>query len=352
MASPVTEGTASASPFLSRYVDIEKERILIIPDREFQTADLEIEYHIKAHKSGDQIPFLFYASDFRQDFKIWVDGKETALKQVPSHYRVLEGSPFTDFSHLFEEGDNKAQVVIDESPSTGFYVDLKDLKFFKTSLSEGDHIIRIAYTASVWVDRSEWVNEYSFRYALSPAKYWKSFGELEIILDASNFQEITKTNLGEPIAGDFQSKARWAFSSLPTEVLKISYTPEISLAAKVLIAVSPNGLALFFAVIVITFHFAAIKRYRKYYPDSRFSLVMIAGSFVLPLVILLGAILSYSLVDEAIGPHAGRYHGYTFVIILLYPFLLPVYGIAMWLADRRIKRKAKRMNEPRSIVTA
>lgn len=162
MASPIQEGSFTSTPFISRHVDILQESLLIIPDDRFQTARFVIEYHIRANRPGSQIPLLFYASEFREQFKIWLDGREISLKQVPESYQQLEGTPFTDFGHFFEKEDwsETPRVLLEESPSSGFYVAIDDLKFFETDLDEGMHVIRVEYVADQWVDHSGWVKEY------------------------------------------------------------------------------------------------------------------------------------------------------------------------------------------------
>lgn len=343
MASPIREGTWGATPFISQYVAITKEKILIIPDHKFETAQFKIEYHIQVNKSGRQIPLLFYASEFKENFRIWIDNNEIELSQVPEAYKKLEGTPFSDFGYFFETQNwsQTKQVQIDDSPSSGFYVSIDNLKFFETDLTEGNHLIRVEYVAAKWIDHSDWVKEYSFRYALSPAKYWKSFGALEITLDASNFEGTLKTNLGGPITGKLPSKAVWTFSSLPTEVLQINYQPKVSSTANILITISPIGLTLMFAITLIILHFLAIKLYRKTNLDKRSSWPMIAGSILVPFLSLLGYMYSYHLIDSVIGQEASQYHGYLFLVMILYPILLPVYWVVMWIVDRTLKKTLK-----------
>ena len=339
MASPIHEGTWTARPFISQYVDILKENILIVPDDKFETAQFKIEYHIKADRSGVQIPLLFYASEFKENFKIWIDDREIKLKQVPETYKKLEGTPFNDFAYFFDTKNRSEtkRVLIEDSPSGGFYVSIDDLKFFETDLTEGNHIIRVEYVANKWIDRSDWVKEYSFRYALSPAKYWKSFGRLEITIDASRFDGNITTNIGAPTTGDLHSNGIWTFTSIPTEVLQISYTPCITPTAHTLLKISPTGLTLLLSIILILLHFISIRIYRKANPNKRFSWTMIVGSVIVPFLALFGYMYTFDIIDTAIGQEASRYHGYTFLIILLYPILLPMYWTIMWLVDKTIK---------------
>jgi hypothetical protein len=56
-----------------------------------------------------------------------------------------------------------------------------------------------------------------------------------------------------------------------------------------------------------------------------------------PFFTLAGYMLAFDLIDAAIGPAAGRTHGYTFLVLVVYPFLMPVYWLVMWLFDLRIK---------------
>lgn len=338
MAPPVEEGTWLANPFISQYVDIVQEKILIVPDDRFETAQFIIEYHINANKAGKQIPLLFYASEFKEGFKIWMDGKEIELSQIPETYQKLEGTPFNDFGYFFETPN---QVLIDDSPSTGFYVSLDDLKFFETDLSAGNHLIRVEYIADKWVDKSDWIKEYSFRYALSPAKYWKSFGDLEITLDASNFDKTLITNLGAPETDSLHSTYVWSFSSLPTEVLQITYKPDINSTAKTLLAISPTGLALLFALVLVALHALSILQYRKANPDKRFSWVVIVGSIFVPFAALSGYVYAFDIIDAAIGNEASKYHGYTFLRIIFYPILMPAYWVIMWLFDKILAKKIR-----------
>jgi len=66
--------------------------------------------------------------------------------------------------------------------------------------------------------------------------------------------------------------------------------------------------------------------------------MVILGSLVVPLLILFFHMLSYFIIDWSIGEEASRRHGYTFLILFLYPLLLPVYWFIMWWIDRSMKR--------------
>lgn len=339
MASPIEEGTLSASPFISLYVDVLHEQIHIKPDNTFETAQFDIEYHIHAHQSGSQIPLLFYASEFRENFNIWLDGKEIQLQAVPDQYERIEETPFSDFSYFFKppDYDSTQQLFLMNStaPSERFYVRLDDLKFFEVDLDSGNHVIKVSYTANRWSDRSDWVKTYSFRYALSPAKYWKSFGTLSITLDGSDSPQPLSTNLGNPTDGNINTVQTLNFDALPGELLMISHKPEINSTARFFINISPGWIAILFGILATGLHILAMYRFRKANPNRRFSWVMIVGSILVPLAPILAYSYSFDLIDVLIGPDAGHYHGYgSFFVFGLYPPLLGIYLLITWGVDK------------------
>jgi hypothetical protein len=265
-----------------------------------------------------------------------------SLLPFPDEYKTTADSPFHNFSHSFEppfrEGERET-VEIYWGKDKGVVYYLSELKYFETDLSQGEHRIRVEYTAGVWMDRSGWVKEYSFRYSLSPARHWKSFGTLQVTTDASDFNQELTTNLGPPTEGSLDSISTWNFSQIPSDFFEITYKPEISNLAKTLIAIGPFRLTLTFALLAAAFHLISIATFRKRHPAKKKSWVVIAGSIALPLLVIISYIMSFELIDTTIGEEAGRFHGYTIMAILLYPPVMPVYWAIMWLADRLIQRR-------------
>jgi len=341
MASPVVEGTLGAAPFINKYVDILHEDIFIHPTEDFSSAKFNIEYFVYAHKSGNQIPLLFIASEYKDKFKIWVDDKEVQLQNIPEKYTSLYNSPFKDFDQSFDTtGYTKEPLVtLRLNDRSGITYPLSDLKYFETDLLNGNHKIRVEYNADLWIDLSGWVKEYQFKYALSPAKYWKSFGTLSITLDASELNKKITSNLGTPTKGSLDSVCTWNFNKLPVEVMEISYKPEVSEFANFLIEIGPTGVSLSLGIFIIIFHCWLIMLNRKKGSIKRFPIIRILGCFFVPLLILILFISSYSWIDAAIGDQAGRRHGYIFLVIFLYPFLLLIYFILAWLLDSYWKKK-------------
>ncbi|PHR48067.1 MAG: hypothetical protein COA32_05955 [Fluviicola sp.] len=340
MASPVSPGTKIASPLTSASIDIIKERIFIKPDKNFKTALFTIEYYIKSDKQGQQIPLLFYALDFREDFKVWIDDQEIHLKNIPEDLLIQDSSLLFDFNHLFDSTYNSYsdnELFLNYGSWNNYYLNIEDLKYFETEITKTYHIVRVEYKANRWVDHSGWIKQYSFRYALSPAKYWKSFGELEVTIDGSNFKGELTTNLGDPIVDELSQKAYWKFSSLPKDVLEINYKPK-SFSENTLKSI-PFFTSILLGILLTVIHYFIIKRYRQKNPRSKFSYPFLIGSFLVPLFALMGFSYSYDIIDSFIGEHASKYHGYIFIYNFSYPFILVIYLLSMSLLDKDMKKK-------------
>ncbi|MEM6698842.1 MAG: hypothetical protein AAF599_10630, partial [Bacteroidota bacterium] len=70
MASPIQSGTFTASPFINQYVNILNEEIKITLNDDFSEAEFEVVYQIEALKDGIQIPLIFYALYYKDQFQI------------------------------------------------------------------------------------------------------------------------------------------------------------------------------------------------------------------------------------------------------------------------------------------
>jgi len=336
MASPYREGTFSSSAFTSKNIDILNEKIFIKLDSSFEAALFKIEYSIKTDTDGKQIPLMFHAVDYNGDFKVWVDNKLVTVSSVPSEYQSISNSPFQNFSNVFNK-QNK--VTIYWGHRSGFVYNFKDLKYFETTLSKGEHKIRVEYTATAWLDLRQWVSNYSFRYSLSPAQFWKSFGSLEVTLDATKFKKTITTNFGNPSSGKLDSISVWTFKKLPGKYLQIDFVPKLDSTAETLMNIGTSKLTLCFSVVIAILHLVLIRLFRKRNPQKKYSWVLIVGSILIPFTMLYFNMYSYDIIDNAIGEEASHYHGYTFFVMVLYPILMPLYWVGMWLIDKLHKEK-------------
>jgi hypothetical protein len=340
MANPVTEGTLGARPFVSQYVDVIHEDLSIKIDENFEFATFNVKYHINSSSEGFQIPFLFYASQYLDSFTVTIDGTPVNVQTIPDDVILPEESTFKDFSFLQSPSDtDKYYYLNNRVHDLGFHYSLVDLIYFETDISKGEHVIEVNYRATKWTDQWDWINEYSFRYALSPAKYWKSFGTLHVDLDASSFNQVLSSNLGDPTSGNLKTTAHWEFDKLPVDVLQITYVPEVDETTQTLMKLGPMGLALIASVFLVIIHLVLIIWHRSRNPSKRFSIPVIAGSLMIPLFFVLTWMYSYNFIDSYIGEHAGRTHGYTFLLLGLYVFITPFYWGINWLIDKDLKKK-------------
>ncbi len=346
MGNPVIRGTMGARPFVSEHAEVIREDLFITIDERFKYANFNVKYYINSFKEGFQIPFLFYASEYSDSFSVRIDGKEVPVKEIPRIFRFSEKKEFQDFSYFFGLFDSTKNAGQGEIPlGKNFYITLDNMIYFEADIPKGRHLIEVSYKAKRWTDKSDWVRQYSFRYALSPAKYWKSFGKLSLTIDISNFRGKIKTNLDVPPKRESNARIEWEFNDLPVEILQISYVPEINKGAELLVKITPDVLAFIFGVFLIILHWITIYQYRKKNPEKKYSLPVILGSLVLPLVFIATWGFFYLLTDFMLGEHAGsRSYGIVMVFFALfyfYPLFTPFYWLVNWLMDKYFKRRLK-----------
>jgi hypothetical protein len=340
MASPIDQGTMVSSAYSSKDITILFEKIFIRIDNDFKTAKFIVEYTINSDITGTQIPLLFYAKDYKNNFSVWLDNQIVAVKPIPQKYRNFKNSPFAGFENSLEKYDNNSDhVSISWINGSWFLCEINELKYFETTINKGVHTVRIEYTAEAWTDVSDWIKKSSFRYSLSPAKYWKSFGTLNITVEQEGILKQLSTNIGQPIEKDFKEKNTWSFNKLPNEFLEISYIPTPNKIAAIFLSIEPSGIAIIVGIILFIVHLLFTKIYRKNNLTKKYSIVIILGSILVPFLTLLCFMLSFNFIDNLIGSDAGRHHGYYFLIIVFYPIILPIYWTIMWFIDKQIKRK-------------
>jgi hypothetical protein len=343
MASPVREGSMFGSPFISRHVTIISEQIRVIPQSDFLTARFEIQYVLEVDSIGTQIPLLFYAIDYEEAFQISLDGEALVWQPVPSEYSKVSDTPFDEFSETFSSGayDSTEETVTIywNEYGGGTVVRPRDLFFFETDLLPGRHLVTVSYLANHWQDRSDWVNQYSFRYSLSPATYWKSLGQLTIEVDATQNHIPLTTNLGVPAMGRMDSIARWEFDTIPVPEFWVQYVPEISPRAHFLIRLGPWGITGIGAAMAILLHFVLQIRYRRKHRSKRVNPWIWMGGFLVPLLTFFLYINSFEIIDAAIGIEASRYHGYYQLAGVIFWVLMAPYMLIAWAVDRVGKRQ-------------
>ncbi|MDB5256632.1 MAG: hypothetical protein JWM14_1327 [Chitinophagaceae bacterium] len=331
MADPVRPGTMGKVPFTSEHISIDKENITIIPYGNFSSAQFIVEYYINADEESAAVPLVFYASDFEKDFKVWVDEKLINTQPIPN---FLHSSLNKNYRHLaahFSHPDIEATFINDHSSDQLTTVE-SDLKYFEIPISIGKHIIRVAYTANYWVDNSFRIREFSFRYALSPAYQWKSYGDLKITLDARNLNEEYQhiyTNLKTPDEGSVNAVAKWHYKEIPVDVMMIQCKEYHPWFIRALVYLNPLFFMLILSGGLIFWHVIKIALNRKTNTKNTISKIALYGSIALPLIVLLTVIFY----NELLASLTHSNDGYFFLILFAYPFLMPCYLFIIWLYD-------------------
>ena len=342
MASPIQEGSTISTPFLSQEVDIVDELIRIVPGADFQSANFSIRYQIRVHKAGTQIPMLFVAPDYGEGFSISFAGKKVPLQVLPEQYWSAPDSFLSEFPHWGSKGAGPDEVGrirwMKNQEST---YQLEELLYFELDMLPGDYEVVIEYDAHRWENNLDWVAQKSFNYALSPAKFWKSFGKLRIELDGRNTKQPLSTNLGAPHSGSLDQIASWDFDELPAENIEITYSPQLNRTAKTLIGIGPTGLSRIAAVLFFLLNVWWLNRFRKKDVSTNFPAPLWLGMFLFPMVVIGAYVMTYTWISMSLGSDASNQMGYYILSWLLYPILLIVYGVLMYVLDRIFFKKRK-----------
>lgn len=336
MSSPWKEGDSTSDAYSSKDIDILHES-LQIKLIDFYTARFTVIYHIKADRSGKQIPLIFDTMTGRYSsngaFQAWLDDDELSISEIPSTYENPKALEWIDSL------DNYLLYSKENSPN------LIGLKYFEVNLTEGEHIIRVEYTAQVNVYLSESVKEFTLKYNLAPARYWRSFGELDIEIDRTGLEGSFETNLSDHSKTLTEPITHLHFTEIPSDEFTITYTPKVNLFAKGIIGMGTSLAFIILFILLIVFaialHIWLVIRYRNKYPDKRFSQIAIIGSILVSVVCAAMSLLSLAIINGILGPyasfsHSGFYPAYYFAILCL--LLIPFYAILIILLDRYKKK--------------
>ncbi|MCC7502861.1 MAG: hypothetical protein IT229_10050 [Flavobacteriales bacterium] len=331
MASPEINGSKGAAPLVSRQLDVLSETLHIRAFGRLDSAEVHASYRISAPPGvHGSLPLLFVAMDIHDVLRVFYDGRPVALE-------ALNTADFASF--LDPEKGREEEVVVDFWGGNGGWVyGVKDLQAFTLDITPGEHTVDVYYTASPWIDRGDWIRETSIRYSLSPARHWKSFGPLEIVVDVPEADGLFRTTLKAPMDGSLPGRAVWRFTEIPADHIAIAFTPSVDASARLLMGLSPFGLALAVGALLLLLHIRWMHRFRVNGNRGR-SMPLVIGALLAPLGFLIAFLFSYDLIDMAIGPDAGRFHGYTFMYLLLYPVIMPLYALGCSLLDRFWKRR-------------
>ncbi len=338
MASPYDDGTKNYPAVTSAQIDILKEILTIRLLSDFSSAQYTAEYFVHCENAAEQIPLLFIAENFKDNFKVFVD-------DVPVELLEFEADQFKKFPDLDNNLDLTLKNVFGQGSFSSSFSNLqynprRDFKFFHVNLTRGNHTIRAEYLGMAHINRRDWVKNYTFSYILEPAKHWKSFGELEVkIIHSSDRIEYT-TNLGEKTFQPNDSTQIWQFNVIPADYLRIDFTPKTNIPAAILIFLGPFGITLIFFLSILWLHIKTIHQYRAKNHHKIYSPALIIGNLLIPLATSVFFCFAYTIIDYSIGDAASEYHGYFVIGVLLFlPILQIIYSFSLWAYDKILKKK-------------
>jgi hypothetical protein len=342
MASPILIGSTVGEPFIAQNVEILQENIYITLDSSFQLATYHIRYELKAMSTSNDVPMLFYAPEIHSNFSVLLDGKSVPLMPFSAYSSdkvAIEQYFEPYYADNKENADVEIPLGLDNSEKTS--ISISELKYFLMNFDKPTHIVDVYYDAKPYIDKRGWVKKYIFRYSLAPARYWKSFGDLNIHLDATQFRETISTNIiAETFSGDSQERASWTMHDLPKdEMILINYVPSVSALAKWMIRISPFGFAVILAAFMVFIHLFIISNYRKS-QSKGFLWIKVFGIILIPIIVYISMLLFYDLTYKAIGIHAAKSQGYGLVfLIILVPIAMLGYGMIVFLWDYFMQKK-------------
>lgn len=328
MSSPWFQGTKAGTSFAHDQVEILTETLHIALSKNFQEASYTVLYKINVLKDGVQIPIVFVAEDYKNGFELSLDGRNIPTETLPKQFD-FSTSDLNDFKHNFTKQEEYAVIQWTHDPQSQSKHSLRDLKYFRTDLSKGEHLIQVQYKASAGVELSNWITEYQFEYSLAPAKHWKQFDQLEITLDMDQSPKEITTNLGSPQTGDLKQKATWIFKEIPVDILMIKLTPDVNFFARFLMWVGPMGIAVLSFLFMFWFHLSALLK-TNWQSKWPFRTGLILGTLLATFLFMMVFIFAHAWIDAAIGQHASQRHGYTFFIFFMYPVVALLYGLVVY----------------------
>lgn len=337
MANPIINGTVSGRPFVSKYVNVIHEELKIEIDSLFKTATFTITYSIASSKNGVKIPFLFYAYGYKENFEVSLNGQPVSIQETSTLNQSLN-LKLNAFTHLYQNPSDSLDLefLYRESEKISTHISLKDMLYFESDIPHGIHNIKITYKAEPWIRKVNWIDEYSFRYALSPARYWKSFGTLNFTLKApKNYKNISVNLKGDSIP--VQPEHTWSFDSIPVDILEIKYHPKVSKTAQFIMDLTPNTIMLLIGVLLACLHYFILRLYRKYISLKKNILFKSIINLFVPLLSLLSYYFSLGVLHQELGGYYSMYHAYMPIFVLFfYPIVTPLYWFIFKYIDKNL----------------
>lgn len=327
MAKPWIDGSEHSVLFGAENASVKNETIDIHlkyePIDHYYFATYRIRYLINSQQK-QTIPLLFIAINLFDNKAIRVNNRPVAIRPLDfekQNYSFIKKTVVGTFVKF---------DVANEIP-----VNQNDLIYFSADLEKGDNIIEVEYDAQLTFNTFGFVRNYKLEYSIAPSKFWKSFGPIEVSVTFDDKLEFKESNLGKEKSD--KNTLKWTITPQNREDLKIVLSEKTSFISKVLLALDPFGISVTALIAMFVFHLKFMKKHQKKY-------VMILGIILVPILYYVIYFLSYDLINFTLGKKHTK-HGYVFLYVFTFPFLLLIYGILVWFINKRRKVKSENLSK-------
>ncbi len=329
MAAPYDFGQPEGTTFSSEHARITSQSITatLLPD--FSGALFEVEYNVYAEEAGTQIPMVFYAPYYQDQFQIWFNGGETEVRRAsehPAQIKELVGDDSAD------DHDDYITVWWNDEDSDMYRLD--NLIFFEADFEEGEQTINVSYRAGSESGTLGWVKSYHIRYSLYPARYWNAYEGLDLTLNFADAPGVIATNLDEYSFTEDATTRTWQFDTIPDDYFVISYEPEVSAFALWLTGTGYFPLMLLWVILFAAAHLFIV----SLIPNRSgffFRFMLWGGVIAVSFFITLTPLFTHYTIDYFIGPEASGRHGMLPVFIMTLPFVVLIYGAIIWFINKK-----------------
>ncbi|UUV20477.1 hypothetical protein [Paenimyroides aestuarii] len=312
MAKPWVDGSMHSVLFGAANATVKNEiiDIRLVRDSIEETyfANFSIKYRILSEQK-QKLPLLFIAIDLYDKKYIKVNNQSTVILPLDFEKNTY---PF------FKKNEKGTFIMYDKYNEVP--VNQNDVIYFSADLEKGENVIEVRYDASLQYNTYGFVTTYELLYSLSPSKFWKSFGDIEVNLILDENLEFIKSNLG---AEKTENKIlHWNISPKNHENIAISITEKTSFLSKILLFLQPLGISILALIGMLFLHF----KWMKFNPTRN---TLFFGLIIFPILFFVVYFLSFHLIDFSLSKTNTK-HGYTFFIVIIYPIVLLLYGLFAW----------------------
>ncbi len=315
MAQPWVEGSKHSTLYGAKNCQVINENIFIKltkSEDDIYFANYKIKYTIYSEVNQTN-PLLFIG--------IGLSNKKTV--RVNNNESKINGYGKSDALNIYYSKNDSLSVNKD------------DLIYFEAKLNKGKNTVYVEYDADLEYNTRGFIRTYRLEYSLYPSKFWKSFGIINIEMLLGDNLEVASSNIGQPeIKND---TAHWVIKNIKKDTIELEITKKTTILSDLLLILQPFGISILFLVVMFVYHRKLLIEKHKQ-KNLKYKSILSLGVLIIPILYYVIYFISYSLIDFTLG-QANSKHGYVFLFVFTLPILMLVYGILMWIIDRKLKSK-------------